>query len=89
VDGPKKRVNGDHDPLGGRCPMTTWKPGDVIVDRASLRVEPSFDSGTYDVWIRFYSGVDPNWRNLVLSDAPPTLRDEHGRFKLTSVDVEK
>lgn len=88
MDGPM-RVNGDHDPLGGRCPTTTWKPGDVIVDRTPLRVDPTFDSGKYVVWIGFFGGVAPNWRNLSLSDAPATMRDEHQRFRLTSIDITK
>ena len=89
MDGPTMRINADHDPLGGRCPTSTWKPGDVIVDRTALRVDPSFDGGKYDVWIGFFGGMDPNWRNLSLSDAPATMRDEHQRFRLTSIEVTK
>ncbi|MBA3391276.1 MAG: sigma-70 family RNA polymerase sigma factor [Deltaproteobacteria bacterium] len=88
LDGPKQRVNADHEPLGGRCPTSTWKPGDVIIDRTSVRVDPRFDAGKYDVWIGFFGGLAPNWKNLSLSIAPEP-RHEHHRFKLTSVDIEK
>ena len=89
MDGPKMRVNADHDPVGGRCPTSTWKPGDVIVDRTTLRVGAPFDAGTYEVWTGFFGGVAPNWVNLSLSDAPPGLRDDGQRYKLTSVVVER
>lgn len=91
IDGEKGRVNVDHEPLGGRCPTSTWRPGDVIVDRTSVRVEPTYpgyQSGNYDVWIGFFSGWNPSWRNLELSAAPEP-RDEFHRLKLTSLDVER
>ncbi|HEY5921587.1 MAG TPA: hypothetical protein VIV11_07945, partial [Kofleriaceae bacterium] len=88
VERPKRRINADHEPLGGRCPTSTWKPGDVIIDRTSLRVDPSYDRGKYDVLIGFFSGWAPSWKNLPLSDAPEP-RDEHQRLTLTSVIVEK
>ncbi len=89
LDGPKLRVNADHDPLGGRCPTSTWKPGDVIVDRGSVRVDPSYEDGSYVVWIGFFGGWAPSWRNLGVSDAPASMRDEHERYKLTTVEVER
>ncbi|MGN6106069.1 MAG: sigma-70 family RNA polymerase sigma factor [Kofleriaceae bacterium] len=89
IDGPKLRQNADHEPLGGRCPTSTWKPGDVIVDRTTVRMDPASDTGKYTVWIGCFGGVPPSWRNLTLTDAPASLRDEHQRFRLTSVDVEK
>ena len=88
AEGPKVRVNADHEPLGGRCPTSTWKAGDVIVDRTELRVDPSFDRGAYRIWIGFFSGWEPSWRNLVLSDAPASSRDEHQRYQLTKIDVD-
>lgn len=87
LDGPKMRANGDHDPLGGRCPTSTWKPGDVIVDRTSLRVNPSYDTGSYALWIGFFGGSAPSWRNLPVSEAPASLRDDVQRYKLTTVEV--
>jgi hypothetical protein len=89
AEGPKMRVNADHEPLGGRCPTSTWKAGDVIVDRTELRVDSSFDRGAYRIWIGFFSGWEPSWRNLVLSDAPASSRDEHQRYQLTKIDVDE
>jgi RNA polymerase sigma factor (sigma-70 family) len=89
LDGPQMRVNADHEPLGGRCPTSAWKPGDVIVDHTSARIDPSFDAGTYEVWTGFFGGVAPNWMNLPLSDAPPSLRGDGQRLKVTSIEVTK
>lgn len=82
---PKVRVNGDHEPIGGQCLTSTWKAGDVIVDRVDLRLDPSFDRGTYEVWVGFFSGWEPSWKNLALSDAPDGIRDRHQRLKLTTI----
>ncbi len=88
MEGSKRRINADHEPLGGRCPTSTWKPGDVIIDRTILRVDPSYEIGKYNIRIGFFGGWDPSWKNLALSDAPEP-RDEHQRLTLTSVTVEK
>ena len=89
LDGPEMRVNGDHEPLGGLCPTSAWKPGDVIVDHTSARIDPSFGAGTYEVWTGFFGGVAPSWVNLPLSDAPPSLRGDGERLKVTSIEVSK
>lgn len=86
-DNLKYRVLGDHEPLGGRCPTSTWKPGDVIIDRTTVRFRSGVGSGQYDVWIGFFSGLAPNFKHLPLSHAPEP-RHAHHRLKLTSVAFE-
>jgi hypothetical protein len=88
MDGPKMRLNADHEPIGGQCLTSTWKVGDVIVDRTELRVDPSFDRGAYDVWIGFFRGWEPNWKNLSLSDAPSERRNAYQGYRLATVRVE-
>lgn len=87
LDGPKMRINADHDPLGGMCPTSAWKPGDIIIDRVSAHVDPAFGAGTYEVWTGFFGGVAPSWMNLPLSDAPQSSRGDGQRLKLTSIEV--
>jgi hypothetical protein len=56
VDGFQRRYNADHALLAGRYPLTLWLPGDFIVDRTVLRLEPNFAPGTYRVLFGLYSG---------------------------------
>ena len=56
VDGFQRRYNADHQLLAGRYPLSLWLPGDFIVDRAVLRLEPNFTPGTYRVLFGLYSG---------------------------------
>ncbi|HEU4728995.1 MAG TPA: hypothetical protein VFT22_13920 [Kofleriaceae bacterium] len=81
--------NGDHDPIGGRCPTSTWQAGDYIVDRFTARAGSSaFPPGPYDVWIGFFTGAAPNWRNMAVSEAPGDMRDNADRVKITTVTLE-
>lgn len=88
VDGPSGRAgNGDHDPIAGRCPTSTWQPGDYIIDRFTTRVGGVFPGGVYDVWIGFFTGSNPNWRNMpvALPKLPSEMRDNADRVKITTV----
>ena len=83
------RFNGDHDPIAGRCPTSSWQPGDYIIDRHTLRAGGgTHPGGPYDVWIGFFTGSAPNWKNMPVSEAPPPQRDTADRVKITSVVVE-
>jgi hypothetical protein len=90
VDGPSGRAgNGDHEPIAGRCPTSTWQPGDYIIDRFTARAGGgAFPAGVYDVWIGFFTGTNPNWRNMTLSEAPGDMRDNADRVKITSIGLE-
>jgi hypothetical protein len=66
------RVNGDHDPGLGWCPTRQWKPGETIVDRATVRFD---EAGRYALTIGFFTGKAPNWENLAISTAPAIMND--------------
>jgi hypothetical protein len=56
IDAAGARIHGDHDPVDGKYPVRLWSEGDVIVDRQRLDVPPSYASGSYTIFVGFYSG---------------------------------
>ncbi len=87
-DGPL-RFNGDHEPINGRCPTSTWQPGDFIVDTVTVTAGGgAFPAGTYDLWIGFFTGSAPNWKNMTVSEAPGDMRDTADRVKIMSVNLD-
>lgn len=89
-DGPAGRAgNGDHEPIGGRCPTSTWQPGDYIIDRFTTRAGGgAFPGGAYEVWIGFFAGSAPNWRNMKISEAPGDMRDNADRVKIAALGLD-
>ena len=85
------RFNGDHEPIKGRCQTATWQPGDYIVDTHSITAGGgAFRPGSYEIWTGFFTGSNPNWRNMPVSEAPPDMRDPPGqpntdRVKITTI----
>jgi hypothetical protein len=78
--------NADHEPIGGRCPTSTWQPGDFIIDRFNGSAgSGAYPRGRLDVWIGFFTGSSPSFRNMPVSEAPADMRDQHDRVKLTSL----
>ncbi len=78
--------NADHEPIKGRCPTSTWQPGDFIVDRFNGSAgSGAYPPGPVDVWIGFFTGANPSFRNMPLSEAPPEIRDQHERVKITTL----
>jgi hypothetical protein len=78
--------NADHEPIGGRCSTATWQPGDFIIDRFNASAgSGAYPAGRVDVWIGFFTGSNPSFRNMTLSEAPPEIRDQHDRVKITSL----
>jgi RNA polymerase sigma factor (sigma-70 family) len=88
VDGDRARRLIDHEPVGGACPTSAWQPGDVLIDRVTTTIPDTFPPGPYAMWIGFYTGWAPNWRNLDVDTAPAALRDATGRIKVTDLSVE-
>jgi hypothetical protein len=91
IDGAAGRAgNGDPDPISGRCPTSTWQPGDYIIDRFTTRVGGVFPAGTNDVWIGFFTGQNPNWRNMpvALPERPSEMRDNADRVKITTIGLD-
>ncbi len=87
-DGPL-RFNGDHWPIDDRCPTGTWQPGDYIVDTFTVSAGgKTFPTGKYDLWVGFFTGTAPNWKNMTVSEAPSDMRDTADRVKITSIILE-
>lgn len=56
IDASDLRIHGDHDPVDGKYPVRLWNAGDVIIDSQTLDVPSSYASGTYTIYLGFYSG---------------------------------
>ncbi|MBK9032351.1 MAG: hypothetical protein IPL61_13725 [Myxococcales bacterium] len=75
-----QRFNGDHDPIRGRCATSFWQAGDYIVDRFSVNAgNVSFNKGAYTVYVGFFTGSNPNWRNMPVSQGD---KDSNNRVKI-------
>ena len=88
-DGPSAvRFNGDHAPIDELCPTSTWQAGDYIIDRHT--VTAGNFPGTYDVWTGLFTGSNPNFKNMPISEGPGDMRDPAGtdRIKMTTIVVE-
>jgi len=68
------RRNADHEPAGGHCPTSTWQAGDLIVDRFTVTFDSKYKRDAYTLWLGFFAGWPPRFRNLPVSDAPDALR---------------
>jgi hypothetical protein len=83
------RFNGDHDPIGGRCLTSTWQQGDYIIDSYTVIAGGgTFPAGPYEVWSGFFTGANPNWKNMPVSEAPGDLRDGTDRVKITTIQLD-
>jgi hypothetical protein len=58
VDGQCPRINGDHEPAGGRYPVRNWLPGDIIHDEQEITIPGYCRGGTYYVYMGFFQGDD-------------------------------
>jgi hypothetical protein len=56
IDGQGLRINGDHEPVGGRYPTKLWETGDVIADSQELTVPANYRSGDYTIYVGFFAG---------------------------------
>jgi hypothetical protein len=90
VDGFGVRAGiGDHDPINGRCPTSTWQLGDYIIDHFTTSAGGgAFPSGAYEIWTGFFTGANPNWRNMTLSEAPGDMRDSADRVKIATIGLD-
>jgi len=87
-DGPL-RFNGDHPPINNVCATSTWQPGDYIVDTYTVIAGGgTFSKGPYEVWTGFFTGANPNWKNMPISEAPGDIRDQTDRVKITTIDLD-
>jgi hypothetical protein len=56
IDGHGLRINGDHEPVGGRYPTELWETGDVIADTQELTVPANYRSGDYTIYVGLFAG---------------------------------
>ncbi len=83
IDGGGSRIIGDHDPIRGRCATNFWKVGDYVLDTFEVDAgNASFPTQSYDIWVGFFTGSNPNWRNMTVSAAPDGLKDANNRVKV-------
>jgi 4-amino-4-deoxy-L-arabinose transferase-like glycosyltransferase len=54
IDGEHRRLNADHDTLGGKYPMHQLLTGDFFADVTEFTVEPNFGPGVYDLYYGLY-----------------------------------
>ena len=81
--------NGDHLPIDNKCPTSTWQPGDYIIDTHTVNAAGGgYAVGTYEVWTGFFTGSNPNFRNMTVSEAPGDMRDKDDRVKITTISVD-
>ncbi|MBZ0238719.1 MAG: hypothetical protein K8M05_40790, partial [Deltaproteobacteria bacterium] len=83
IDGGGSRIIGDHDPIRGRCATNFWKVGDYVIDTFQVEAgNASFPTQAYDIWVGFFTGSNPNWRNMTVTAAPEGLKDGNNRVKV-------
>jgi len=88
-DGGGLRFNGDHDPIRGRCASSFWQAGDYIVDPFPVKAgDFTFERRDYEVRVGFFTGANPNWKNMNVTAAPPGLEDNVDRILLGKVRVD-
>ena len=80
-----QRFNGDHDPIRGRCATNYWQAGDYIVDRFTANAgNVTFARGNYDMWVGFFTGSNPNWRNMTVTKG---AKDNNNRVKVGTIKL--
>ena len=48
----------------------------------------AFTPGGYEVWTGFFTGSNPNWKNMTVSEAPGDMRDQADRVKITTITLD-
>lgn len=80
------RFQGDHAPLRERCQTSFWKVGDYVIDTFEVEAgNASFPGGNYDVWIGFFTGSNPSWRNMTVTAEGIGKKDNVNRVKIGQV----
>ncbi|HLL21648.1 MAG TPA: hypothetical protein VK427_05940, partial [Kofleriaceae bacterium] len=80
------RFSGDHKPIQDRCPTSTWQPGDYIIDKVNVVAGGGgHPLGKYELWIGFFTGTAPSFRNMSVSSAPADIKDATDRVKIATL----
>lgn len=88
-DGPSKtRFGSDHAPIGELCATSTWEAGDYIIDTYRVTSNHgSLPTGPYQLWVGFFTGSNPNFRNMPVSSAPPGWADAQQRVRIATLPL--
>ncbi|MBK9069671.1 MAG: hypothetical protein IPL79_01480 [Myxococcales bacterium] len=88
-DGPSKtRFGSDHAPIGELCASSTWDAGDYIIDTYRVTSNHgSLPTGPYQLWVGFFTGTNPNFRNMPVSSAPPGWADAQQRVRIATLPL--
>ena len=76
IDGPV-RLNGDHEPIDGRCQTSTWQPGDFIVDRHTINTGGAIGSVVSPTKVSVGAN---SARGAPGTGAEATIADQEGRI---------
>lgn len=87
IDRGNMRINGDHDPINGRCSTSFWQEGDYIVDTFTVTAGDalSFPGGRYQMFTGFFHGSGGNWTNMKIVSGP---HDDADRVPLGTVTLD-
>jgi hypothetical protein len=79
------RIIGDHGVAGGHCPMSTFQPGDYIVDQFEVKAgDRNFNRGKYTVWTGFFVGGSGQYTNMKVTTGKP---DDNNRVEIGTIEV--
>ncbi len=88
-DGRGMRFQGDHAPIRERCATSYWQEGDYIVDTFEVEAgDITFEPGNYQIRVGFFTGTNPNWKNMKVTSAPPGAKDDADRVLLGTVKLD-
>jgi hypothetical protein len=84
-DSGSSRFQGDHAPIRERCGTSFFQPGDVVVDRFTVKAGSMVDGTpktTYQVFTGFFVGSNPNYTNMKVSKGEA---DDNNRVKIGTI----
>lgn len=82
------RFQGDHWPVGDRCPTQRWNAGDYVADRFTVTAgDVTYPTGAYRMWAGFFVGGGGAWTNMEVTGGSATADPQH-RVLIGTVEVE-
>jgi hypothetical protein len=85
----RTRFVGDHFPIHNTCATSFWQKGDYIVDQFDVETGGvGLSAGPYDLWVGFFTGTNPNWTNMKVTEAPPGWKDDKDRVHIGTVNLD-
>jgi 4-amino-4-deoxy-L-arabinose transferase-like glycosyltransferase len=78
------RIIGDHPFAGGHCPISTFQPGDYVIDRFEVKVPDSANRASHAVWTGLFVGSAGNYTNMKVTIGKP---DDNNRVQIGAIEV--